>query len=315
MTQNENHIIQNFINGTLDEATRLKLSKKITNPKSSEEKNTMKNNSQKFDADAAWKTLHNKLKEDNLIIPENKKRNNSFYKISRIAASIIIFTGLSISGYFIVNSNSDINIQSENSLKEIRLPDGSEITLNTKSHLSYPKKFARNNRLIKFEGEAFFKIAKNPEKPFIIKTKNSQIKVLGTSFNVNTDKNKTEVIVKTGKVEFKSASNGKAKLVLIQGEKGVLHTGKLYKTKNDNPNYLAWKTRIFTYENTKLKTIVSDINKAYNVNIRFENPEIGEIITGKTTFNNYDIETVIKIICETHRLKADIKGKNITLSY
>lgn len=315
MTHKENHIIQEFINGTLDKKFRSEISKEFKDFNISNERDTMENNSQKFNADAAWKTLHNKIKEKNLIESKPKKRNKSFYKISRIAASIILFIGLSISGYYIFTSNSDIKIQSDNALKMITLPDGSEITLNTRSHLSYPKKFAENNRMIKFEGEAFFNITKNPEKPFIINTKNSQIKVLGTSFNVNTKLKKTEVIVKTGKVELKNSLKPKNKVVLVPGEKGILNSGNLKKLRNNNPNYLAWKTHFFSYENEKLKNIIYDINKTYQVNITFKNAEIGNIIVGKTTFNNYSVETIIKIICNTHHLKSDIDGKNIILSY
>ncbi|MCD6556948.1 MAG: FecR family protein [Bacteroidales bacterium] len=315
MAHKENYIIKEFINGTLDKNFRLKISREIKNIKQSDEGKIMENNSHKFDADAAWNKFQNRINNQNSADTDNKKWGKSFYKLSKIAASVILIISISVSAYFILTSKSAINIQSDNILKTVTLPDGSLVTLNIHSHLSYPEKFAHNNRIIEFDGEAFFNISKNPQKPFIIKTDKARIKVLGTSFNVNTDKKKTEVVVKTGKVEFKNSSLIQNKVVLTPGEKGILSSGKIFKMKNENPNYLSWKTHFFTYDNEKLKIIVSDINEAYQVNIMFKDGNIGEIVTGKTSFNNYNIETIIKIICETHHLKSTEEGKNIILSY
>ncbi len=313
MENRENHIIQNFINGTLDDNSRLKITKEINSLKKSDDKNIMKNNSHKFNTDAAWNNLHKRINETKQPNSEFKPSKKHFYKLGKIAASVLLILGLSVSGYFIFFSEPNIKINSENTLKTIILPDGSEITLNINSDLSYPEKFKGKTRTIKFEGEAFFNIRKNPRKPFIIKTNKAQIKVLGTSFNVNTGDKITEVVVKTGKVEFKNTQKNQNKLILTPGEKGILNAKKLYKTKNNNPNYLSWKTHFFTYENAKLKTIISDINKVYHVNITFRNNETGEIITGKTSFNNYEIDKIIKIICETHHLKSKRTGDNIIL--
>jgi len=315
MAHKENHNIKEFINGTLDKNLRIKISQEINNIKQPDKGKITENNSHKFDADVAWNKVQNRIEDQNSTDIDHNKRGKSFYKLSKIAASVILIIGISVSAYFILTSKSEINVQSYNIIQTITLPDGSVVTLNIHSHLSYPEKFAQNNRVIEFDGEAFFNIRKNPQKPFIIKTDKARIKVLGTSFNVNTDKKKTEVVVKTGKVEFKNSSSVQNKVVLIPGEKGVLSSGKIFKVKNENPNYLSWKTHFFTYDNEKLKTIVTDINEAYRVNIIFKDNNIGEIVTGKTSFNNYTIENIIKIICETHHLKSTGDGKNIILSY
>jgi len=308
MKHKENNIIQEFINGTLDDKSRLMIRKNFNSLNKSVEEETTENNSNKFDADTAWTNLHNRIKKNSI-------KGKTYYKFGRIAASVILLIGLSVSGYYVFTPNSTRKVQSEDSIKTITLPDGSVVTLNTNSHISYPEKFTKNNRTVKFEGEAFFNIRKNPLKPFIIETDKARIKVLGTSFNVNTENKKTEVVVKTGKVELKNTRKKQNKVILIPGEKGISDAKNIYKQKNNNPNYLSWKTHFFTYNNEKLKNIVSDINKTYQINIVFKNAEIGEIITGKTSFNNYNIDTIVKIICETHHLHSKIDGKNIILSY
>jgi len=312
MEHTENHIIQKFIDGTLDSKTRLTITKKINRFKKSTEEKITENNPYKFNADDAWNNLHKQIKKKDRML---EKIFEKMGKIGKIAAFIIVLIGFSISGYYIFRFDSNLKIKTENNIKTITLPDGSVVTLNTNSLISYPKIFGKNNRTVKFEGEAFFDIRKNPLKPFIIETNKAQIKVLGTSFNVNTGNKITEVVVKTGKVEFRNIVKNKNKIILTPGEKGISNTEKIYKINNTNLNYLSWKTRFFTYNNEKLKNIISDINKTYQVNIIFNNTEIGEIITGKTSFNNYNINTIIQIICETHHLHSKIDGKKIILSY
>jgi len=306
MAHNENNILQKFLNGTLENDTRNSVSREIQHFNFSKEEKDMNRNTQLFDNVVAWKNIQQKI---------TTKKRKKLYKIRNLAASVLLIIGLSVSGYYILTSNSEIKIYSDNTIKELTLPDGSHITLNTNSELSYPKKIAGNIRNIKFKGEAFFEITKNPQNPFIINTDKTQIKILGTSFNVTTGNNKTEIVVKTGIVEVKKKDDKTEKITLKPGEKGILSSGNLTKIENNNPNYISWKTHFFTYENESLKNIVTDINTVYKVNIIFENPKTGEIIIGKTTFDNYTIEEIIEIICSTNHLKATYRDKKIILSY
>ncbi len=315
MTHKENQIIQNILEGELNQEVRDELRSQFHKSLSKDMHNmNKKTQKQSFDADSAWSELHAEIKLKGLLNNEKisiMRKNNRW----AIAASFILLTGLALSFYFILSHPKNIiSVSAENQIKELVLPDGSRITLNTGAKLSYPEKFKSNQRNITFKGEAFFNITKNPNKPFVIKTDNSEIKVLGTSFNVNTEKQKTEVIVKTGRVELKS---DRKKIVLNPGDKGISSNGILQKAINNNSNYLSWKTLLFTYENEKLEHIISDINKAYKVNITFRNAEIGEFVAGSMSFNRADdsVETLINIICKTYHLKAETEGKNIILSY
>ncbi len=308
MTHREDKIIKDFITGKLNNAERKKVAEILTQSTENYNNNTSEN--YEFNTGAAWNKFKQKNKILNSDISEKKSKKQYFFKV---AAVLTILISLSLSYYFMSYAGKHtISVKAKNEIKEITLPDGSVLTLNINSEIKYPKKFSENERSAKFEGEGFFIIKRNKQKPFKIKTGNSEITVKGTSFNVNTKKNKTEVIVASGRVELKTKQK---KVTLKIGEKGISEKGFLRKTVVKNQNYIAWKTHFFSYENEKLKNIVSDINKVYNVNISFKNPKTGEIVTGKTTFDNYDIQTIVKLICETHNLKAEIKGKNIILSY
>ena len=81
------------------------------------------------------------------------------------------------------------------------MPDGSVITVNKNSTLSYPSEFKGKTREVALNGEAFFKVTPNKEKPFIIHVNDVTVRVVGTSFNIRSEKGKTEVIVETGIVQ------------------------------------------------------------------------------------------------------------------
>ncbi|NOZ35365.1 MAG: FecR family protein [Chlorobi bacterium] len=312
MLYKENHIIQNLINGKLDERDRKKAVSQIQK-KSVPENIEMKQNKteNQFISDIAWNKLYNKIENAGLLT--EKEINSGFkFNIRNIAASVILLIGLSV-GLYYGFSEKIISVTAVTQIKNVILPDGSQISLNVGSEIEYPERFKKNNRKVKFSGEGFFNITKNSKKPFIIKTGDSEIKVVGTSFNVNTKNKKTEVIVTTGRVELKTE---KQKIVLNPGEKGISAKGILQKNINKNLNYLSWKTSIFTYENEKLKNIVSDINNVYNVNIVFKTNAVGELVAGSMSFNkNTDnIGTLINVLCNTHHLKAEKKGRKIILS-
>ncbi|MCK5170549.1 MAG: FecR domain-containing protein, partial [Bacteroidales bacterium] len=135
----------------------------------------------KINVDSAWEKLKNRIQEDEQNLPVIEKRKVRlivFPTVLKFAATIVILLGI---GFFSTKiyqkiSNKDITLEyaSLNNLgKEVVLPDGSKVVLNSDSKISYPKVFASNERRIKLEGEAFFNVTKNPDQAFIIEAKNA----------------------------------------------------------------------------------------------------------------------------------------------
>jgi len=199
-------------------------------------------------------------------------------------------------------------------IKIIELPDGSIVHINQKSKLHYPENFSANERIVELEGEAFFDIKKNPQKPFIIKAGNKKIKVLGTSFNVNTnfEGEKVEVYVETGKVKFYEPGNKQKELILEPGSIGTLD--KIAEKKViDDLNYMSWKTKYFDFtRGEKLDKVIATINKAYGVNIVLENIELAKR-KHHTTYNNTSLDTILKLLCTSQKLKSKKQGDLIIL--
>ena len=171
-------------------------------------------------------------------------------------------------------------------LQEYVLPDGSTVALNANSKLRFPKEFRSDIREVTIEGEAFFDVKPNPEKPFVINAGNAQVKVLGTSFSVSAyPGNETvEVIVATGKVSVVNRITEQqteiGELLLVPGEKGTLFalSQKLEKSVNTDPNYLSWKTHDLIFDEVPLGEVIRCLEKTYHIRIDLAEPGLNDLL-------------------------------------
>ena len=158
--------------------------------------------------------------------------------------------------------------------KVINLTDGTTITLNENSTLSYPETFAANTRQVVLNGEAYFEVESDPARPFEVQTAKASVKVLGTVFNVRSieTEDQIKVSVEEGKVQFSSTLIGKG-VILTKGEEGTydLTKNEITEAKVDNKNASAWKTKNLTYKNVPLKTVIADLAKHFKVKTTINN--------------------------------------------
>lgn len=218
-----------------------------------------------------------------------------------IAAAAALIVGFGIFS-FIKISNSKYSHQlvetfAQTKIHEIILPDGSVVLLNKNSKLVYPKKFKGSQRKVEFTGEAYFIIAPDTSKPFIIESGKAVTKVLGTEFNLKAAQNDSIVrlIVTKGLVSFTVSEKQTVSQVKVQaGEAGEadLNSGKIKKYINTDPNFLAWKTGILTFNKQKLSTAVETISQFYNQ--AFELGPGLDTVEFSTTFDSLTIDAAIE---------------------
>lgn len=264
------------------------------------------------DTDTAWQKISDKLELDKkeTKIFTLKKQAPLFLKI---AAALLI--GVFFTIFYIYNQSvSIITVISENESKTIILPDSSLVHLNIGSQVSYPEKFNKNNRHVSLKGEAFFDVQKDKEKPFVISTDNSEIKVLGTSFCVKTSElGKTEVFVTSGKVELSSKEKVQ-KISLTKGEKAALedHKNNIAKEKIINEDFMSWRKQNLEFINTKLEDVAIVLENIYKVKILFQDADIKSYkITSK--FKNESIDNIIKSL--NFAFNTDSEYINISNTY
>jgi len=144
------------------------------------------------------------------------------------------------------------------------LSDGTKVWLYQDAKLDYPANFASDIRAVKLTGEAFFEVAKDATKPFIIQAGGTDIKVLGTSFNVQSAATTTNVIVNTGKVQLINRAAPQNLVELTKGEKGTFEQGILDETINTNKNYRSWQTGNFEFDGTiPIDGVLQQLSKYY----------------------------------------------------
>ncbi|OJJ20300.1 hypothetical protein BKI52_17705 [marine bacterium AO1-C] len=224
-----------------------------------------------------------------------KSSPKRYFNSLSIAAVIAL---LLVAGYWVLfNNNSSVEIKTANVSKVVDLPDGSKVTLNKNSVLTYNKKF--ENRVVNLKGEAFFEVTKQGGKSFSIFSNNVKTEVLGTSFNVKApdNANGVEVTVVTGKIAVSLEKVSTKKVVLVPGDKAIYQQKKetITKQKNTNKNFLAWKTRRLTYENTSLRDILPELEQHYQVKIEPQNTALLNCrFTG--TFDNITLKKALEVI-------------------
>jgi len=220
----------------------------------------------------------------------------------RVAAVALILLGISAAALYFVSSDSlsrKIVVVTGDSQVNYRvsLPDGSSIFLNRNSKLTYHSNFGRHGRNVALAGEAFFDIAHNPSKPFIIDAGKASVKVVGTSFNVitNNPDSSVEVFVRTGKVML-SNNTGDKSLLLEPGYVGTMDSKISEKKLNSNQNYMSWQTKKLDYNGQTLAIVFKDLKRVYNMDVIADDPAI----LNKTwfiTIDNKSQETIIRLIC------------------
>lgn len=266
---------------------------------------------QVFDKQMAWKKLQKSMKnEENshvstqtakrVSLPTTATPSNGFPML-RIAAMFLLFITVGVLFYLgfggdIASVQADYQIvKSENQISKIPLSDGSIVWLNQNSILKIPTTTFSDKREVVLEGEAFFDIAKDPNRPFTIETDEANIKVLGTSFNVNSRfVGRVDVTVKSGKVQLYSKIDESEQVVLKKNDKGVFKNNQAKKVSNDNPNFLSWKTGVLDFENEKLETILSTLSQHYQLDLRFEEGSLLPDCPSTEHFNNQKVEEVLE---------------------
>lgn len=259
------------------------------------------------DENAAWQLFQKRIQA-----PQQNVRFISRFGWMRVAALFVLIVGASMT-YWLLQEKPIrmITAQSTTGVKTDTLSDGSIITLNKNSLLTYPEAFKTNTRTVALQGEAFFKITPNKKKPFLIDVNDVRIKVLGTSFNVRTENGNTEVIVATGIVQVQK---GKTVIELRSNEKVMVHRqdAVLRKEKELAQLYNYYQTREFVCDNTPLWKLVAVLNNAYNANIRIANPELRNLPL-TATFPNESLDQILRVIRLTFNIQVERTGSAITL--
>lgn len=195
------------------------------------------------------------------------------------------------------------------SLYKINLPDGTQVWLNAESALKYPISFVGNTRVVELTGEAYFEVAKNKQQPFIVKAKGSEVRVLGTHFNISAYKN--DETIKTTLTEGSVLiSKSNLQKMLRPGQQSLINdaSNNIEIKEVDVEEALAWKNGYFIFNNEDIKTVMKTISRWYNIDVVYEGEIKNEVFIG--TVSRFDsIEKLLKTIELTGGVKFKVEAK------
>ena len=195
------------------------------------------------------------------------------------------------------------------------LSDGSSVHLNSESELQFPAVFSGDQRRVILQGEAFFSVAEDKERPFIVETRSVDVRVLGTEFNLNSYKE--EKVIRTtlisGEVEVTDRTNGK-KVVVSPGQQAEWQEGSLDVKQVDTSLYTSWREGQFFFVGLSLEKIMCQLQRWYDIDVYFADDKLREYHFAGVVDKRYSIEKILHIIEETTHLKISLEGKQVTIA-
>jgi transmembrane sensor len=287
-----------------------------------------------------FKMIFSKIKSE-IINPEVEPRTNSLILVNElqnlklqytslkrrfgialgIAASVIII--ISLTTFYFISTNQVFkktyteNIAPRGQKSNVILPDGTKAFLNSGSALRYDNFFGKKYRTVELVGEAYFEVTRNEKLPFIIKTDEVEVKVLGTKFNVMAypEDNIIETIVKEGKVSVTDVHH-KSSLFLTANQMATFHRDtKKFMLNTANPElYTSWKENLLTFDNENFADVIKKLERWYDVKIMVEGTDsIKDRFT--MTIKSESLREVLDLISLTTNIEYTIKANQVTITY
>lgn len=242
------------------------------------------------------------------------------FNIKKWAIAAVLLLSLSVGAYELYqikyNKIEYLTMHNGNGkISEFLLSDGTKISLNCNSSITYPKVFIGNHRDVKLEGEAFFEVAKDKSKPFTVLANGIKTTVLGTKFNVSAYKNLKQIRVALveGKVEVQTAE-GRDKLILKPAEMATfnIQSGNLTRSIYDTSSAYAWKNGSIVFENASFEDIAAKLKNIYGIQITDHTKGLKWNYSGQ--FEKTDYLTIIKSICFAKKINYTQTNLNFTLT-
>jgi ferric-dicitrate binding protein FerR (iron transport regulator) len=232
--------------------------------------------------------------------------------VVRIAAVFIMLMAISSVWLYLHHQNKRVFIQvaaAYGETKQITLPDQSEIWLNSGSTLKYPEDFNQNERFVSLTGEAYFSVAKDSMKPFVVNANDIKVRVLGTKFNIKAYPEDRQIVatLQEGKIEVVTADNVKQQLLpneqlVYNNQTAALQVERI------NPEYIPdWKNgRLLFFEET-LDDILQTLSRRFNVAFRVD--ESIDLTTERYTMKFQKDEDLDQVLWVLSELTIDLSFK------
>lgn len=194
---------------------------------------------------------------------------------------------------------------------QLILPDGSKIWLNAASSLKFPTAFTGGQRDVELTGEAYFEVAKNPSKPFMVNVNELNVKVLGTHFNINAyaDEDNIKTTLLEGLVQLTS---GNSHNLLKPDEQGIVKGDNIRIVEVDAERAVAWKNGFFDFNRASIRDIMKQLSRWYNIEVVYNGKVSDDEFMGRIE-RNVKLSQVLHVL-ELSHVHFKVEDKKITVS-
>lgn len=197
---------------------------------------------------------------------------------------------------------------------KVILSDGTKVWLNAKSRLEYPEVFVGDCRQVKLEGEAYFEVERDEEKPFVVELQGAAIKVLGTSFNVKAFSEERRTIATLLKGSVEMSVSGQKVVLMPDQQASYVHEENSLKVKEvEAMDFIAWKEGKFVFRNEPLEYMMETIARWYNIRVFYQNPEVKTILFSGKMDRYGSVEEVLKMIEQTGKVHFQLVDKGLII--
>ncbi|MGB3063933.1 FecR family protein [Sphingobacterium thalpophilum] len=191
---------------------------------------------------------------------------------------------------------------------KLTLEDGTLVWVNASSQLKFPVKFKHDERRVILEGEAYFEVAHDAQRPFFVESRGSEVKVLGTHFNINAYSHNVRTTLSSGKVQVSHSGNI---IVLEPGEYANIVSGQLSKGKADLEHDLSWHNNQFYFKKETIAEIASTLSKWYDIQVRFKKGvSLNKVYTGNFK-RDVKLSEVLEMLTYVCDLKFELRGNEL----
>jgi ferric-dicitrate binding protein FerR (iron transport regulator) len=196
---------------------------------------------------------------------------------------------------------------------QLTLPDGTRVWLNAASSITFPTAFKGRERRVSISGEVYFEVAKNPSQPFIVSTGTTAVTVLGTSFNINSyaDENAIRTTLIEGSVKVTSIAGGQERTITPGQQSGIDPAGGIRVGNVNTDEIIAWKNGLFQFNKTDIHTLMRQVSRWYNVDVRFEGAPAKDLFSG-TIPKNTTLSELLTVL-KTAKVRFKIEGTQLTV--
>ncbi|WP_373514399.1 FecR domain-containing protein [Persicitalea sp.] len=269
-----------------------------------------------IDTDAAWEKMRAKMRGGEIVeeserevvpLPTQKLR----LLPSMWAAAAVALLALAFGGFYFYKMQNPQMVSvttGENTFEKI-LPDSTKVILNYNSTLTFAEGLPGKTRTVSLDGEAFFDVAPDVAHPFVIKANGTEIRVVGTSFNVKAYDQAVRVDVKSGKVEVRKSAKV---MELLPGEGVEVLADTVFRTLSANPNAAVYGTRVFDFRATPLAEVVLALSRGFHAEVTLADDRLANCRLN-ARYENESLDATLALIAETLTLQVKRQGDSYVL--